>query len=166
MFKHRWARGNDLPDIMAIDRTHRPDTMTEDEWLAFLRTSGPHIAMVAEDENGVAGFCVFACYKFHLEIVRMAAAPEQPEAWSVLARAAVERLTKDPTGRRFRVLDFVDEADRFHLEGLKAAGFEAINLLRKDGPNGRDLVVMAGYPTPTPQPEDEPCLLSSTSTPT
>ena len=71
----RWMIRADLPRVLAIDAAgFGPDAWDEEAFLCCMRKHDC-VAVVAEAEGRVAGYCVYRLKKRSLELVRMAVLP-------------------------------------------------------------------------------------------
>lgn len=127
----RWMIRRDMPTVLDIESMCFADPWPEEEFIRCLRVRNV-IGMVAEHDDNVIAFMLYALHKKQLELINFAVEPR----WQRLGvgTAMIDKLkNKLDAQRRDRMRFSVQETN---LEGqlfLRAMGFKCVRIEDHDG---------------------------------
>lgn len=124
----RWMIRRDMAEVFRIERDSFEFAWTEEDFLEALRKRN-YIGMVAEADDRIVGFMVYALHKAHLQVVNFAVHPDYRRR-GVGAQLVAKMRSKLHAYRRTELTLAVRESNLAAQLFFRKTGFKAAEVLR------------------------------------
>lgn len=146
----RWMVRRDMPEVMAIERASFNPPCSEEEFLGVLRYRS-NIGMVAEHDEAVVGFMVYALARTSLRILNFAVHPARRRRG--VGRQMVARLVSRLSSHRRTRIDLrVRETNLPGQRFFAVAGFRAVGVDREHYEDTGEDAYLMRYTLPEERP--------------
>jgi ribosomal-protein-alanine N-acetyltransferase len=126
---YRFMIRRDLPEALEIEAASFPDAWREEDFLKCLRQRN-NIAWIAERNERMVGFVIYALLRGRIDLLSIAVAPDC--RYQGIGRGLINKIaSKLGAGRRSEITLEVRETNLEAQKFFRAVGFKATGVLRE-----------------------------------